>query len=92
MFGGAQSADYKPVLELGVEWRLIQQLELKLPLRVGDHQGVWVSCRLGLFHGIVGKAGIPFLEERPERTVEHSCTGLQQQVRAALRALHLLAF
>lgn len=33
----------------------------------------------------------PFLEERPERTIERPGSG-QQQVRAAFRPLHLLAF
>ena len=38
---------------------------------------------------VVGKAGIPFLEEGPECAIEHPRSGLQQQVRAALRPLHL---
>jgi hypothetical protein len=51
------------------------------------------SCRLGRVGGIViGGAGIPFLEERAERAIERPCSGLQQQVCAALRPLHLLAF
>ena len=41
---------------------------------------------------VVGKAGIPFLEEGPECAIEHPRSGLQQQVRAALRPLHLLTF
>ena len=32
------------------------------------------------------------LEERPERAIERPCSGLQQQVRAALRPLYLLVF
>jgi hypothetical protein len=46
-----------------------------------------VSCCLGLSGPgriVVGEAGIPFLEERPERAIERPCSGLQQQVRAAL--------
>jgi hypothetical protein len=41
---------------------------------------------------VVGEAGIPFLEERPQRAIERPGSGLQQQVRAAFRPLHLLAF
>jgi len=35
---------------------------------------------------------MPFLEERSERAIERSGSGLQQWVRAALGPLHLLAF
>src|SRR5271157_4221001 len=46
----------------------------------------------GLSRIIVGETGIPFLEKRAERAIERAGSGLQQQVRAALRPLHLLTF
>jgi hypothetical protein len=46
----------------------------------------------GLSRIVVGEAGIPFLEERPECSIERASSGLQQKVRAALRPLHLLTF
>jgi hypothetical protein len=51
-----------------------------------------VSCGLGLSglgRIVVGEAGIPFLEERPQLAIERPRSDLQQQVRAALRPLHL---
>jgi hypothetical protein len=44
----------------------------------------------GLGRIVVAEAGIRFLEEGPERAIERPGSGLQQQVRAALRPLHLL--
>ena len=46
----------------------------------------------GLSRIIVGETGIPFLEKRAERAIERAGSGLQQQVRTALRPLHLLTF
>jgi hypothetical protein len=55
--------------------------------------GVLCSGGLGdLRRIVVCEVGIPFLEEGPECAVECARSDLQQQVRAALRPLHLLAF
>ena len=62
---------------------------------MGEHQDLWGLCRLGLrglSRIVVGETGIPFLENGPERAIERPGSGLQQQVRAALRPLHLLTF
>ena len=62
---------------------------------MGKHEDLWGLCRLGLswlFRIVVGEAGIPFLEKRSERAIERPGSGLQQQVCAALRPLHLLTF
>jgi hypothetical protein len=45
---------------------------------------------LGVGIVVVGEAGIPSLEEGPQRTVKGTCSRLQQQVRASRRPLHLL--
>ena len=49
-----------------------------------------VLCRLCRI--VVGEAGIPLLEQRSEGAIERPGPGLQQQVCAALRLLHLLTF
>jgi hypothetical protein len=47
-------------------------------------------CLLGVGIVVVGEAGIPPFEERPQRTVKGVCSCLQQQMRPARRPLHLL--
>ena len=54
---------------------------------LGFSRGLGLS---GLGRMVVGEAGIPFLEERPEFPIQRPRSGLPEQVRATLCPSHLL--